>query len=254
MSTTAKLPTHVDAPLNYSGGARGFGAHMVAIRNGRPLLEELSLDRQGFVLKHHETAVTDFYDASEVRSIFYLEIARLLEEVTGAAKVVPFEHEVRSTRVAESDAVRQTVKVVHDDYTTKSAPGRVRLYLPDDADRLLKYRYAVINAWKPISGPVQQAPLAVCDARSIADGDLTQTEEVVKHEVYLFRFSRSHRWFYFPLMGKHETLLIKCFDSIDDGRARVTAHTAFDDPTTPVSAPARESIEVRALVFFAPRA
>ncbi len=69
MSTTTKSPTHVDATLNYGGGARGFGAHMVAIRNGRPLLEQLSLDRQGFVLKHHETAMTDFYNVAEVRSI-----------------------------------------------------------------------------------------------------------------------------------------------------------------------------------------
>jgi hypothetical protein len=47
-------------------------------------------------------------------------------------------------------------------------------------------------------------------------------------------------------------VLIKCYDSLDDGRARFTAHTAFDDPTTPADAPPRESIEVRTLVFFAP--
>ena len=46
-----------------------------------------------------------------------------------------------------------------------------------------------------------------------------------------------------------EALLIKCYDSKTDGRARFVAHTAFDDPTTPPNAPPRESIELRTLVF-----
>jgi hypothetical protein len=39
---------------------------------------------------------------------------------------------------------------------------------------------------------------------------------------------------------------------MDDGRARFTAHTSFDDPSSPPNAAPRESIEVRALVFWAP--
>jgi hypothetical protein len=66
----------------------------------------------------------------------------------------------------------------------------------------------------------------------------------------MFHFSANHRWYYFSAMGPAEALLLKCFDSIRDGRARFTAHTAFADPTAPPDAPARESIEVRALVFF----
>jgi len=89
------------------------------------------------------------------------------------------------------------VKVVHDDYTEKSAPERVRLYIPQEAEALLKERYAVINVWRAIRGPVLDTPLAVCDARTIAEDDLVPTEEGVKHEVYLFNFSPNHRWYYF---------------------------------------------------------
>src|SRR2546422_8091822 len=39
--------------------------------------------------------------------------------------------------------------------------------------------------------------------------------------------------------------------SIRTARARFTAHTAFDDPTSPPDPPPRESIEVRTLAFFA---
>jgi len=71
-------------------------------------------------------------------------------------------------------------------------------------------------------------------------------------EVYQTAFNPDHRWYYFPEMARDEALLIKCYDSMEDGRARFTAHTAFDDPTTPPDAPPRESIEARTLVFFPP--
>lgn len=48
-----------------------------------------------------------------------------------------------------------------------------------------------------------------------------------------------------------EAPLLKCYDSAEDGRVRFTAHTAFDDPTSPPNAAPRESIETRAFVFFA---
>lgn len=44
---------------------------------------------------------------------------------------------------------------------------------------------------------------------------------------------------------------LNSFDSVDDGSvARFTPHTAFEDPTTPADAPHRESIELRAMVFY----
>jgi hypothetical protein len=113
----------------------------------------------------------------------------------------------------------------------------------------------VINVWRPIRGPVQESPLAVCDARSIAPKDFIPTDLVYrdrKGEIYSVAFNPSHRWFYFPQMQTNEALLLKCYDSVDDGRARFTTHSAFTDPTSPPDAPARESIEARTLAFFAP--
>ena len=241
---------HVDTRLHYGG--RG-GRHSMRIHDARPLAESLSLDVEGFVLKRCSTAVANFYDSGEVRSVYYREVEQLVKKVTGATRVVAFEHDVRCAPKARqgTSAVREPVKVVHDDYTEKSAPERVRLYLPQEADALLQSRYEVINVWRSIGGAVAESPLAVCDARSIQREEIVPTEEGVKHEVYLFNFSPQHQWFYFPGMDEDEALLIKCFDSLDDGRARLTAHSAFDDPTTPTDAPPRESIEVRTLAFFA---
>src|SRR5665213_3053838 len=235
----------VEAVLNYAESNARFRS--VSIHDGRPLMPQLSLDREGFELRHHVTAMTNFYDAAEVRAVYYPEVEALLKTATGAAKVVVFEHDVRCDPNRGIGEVRAPVRVVHDDYTERSAPERVRLYLPDQADALLSHRYAVINVWRAIKGPVLDTPLAVCDARSMDTADLRPNVEGVKHEVYLFNFSPNHRWFYFPEMRPDEALLLKCFDSVRDGRARFTAHSAFDVPSVPPGAPPRESIEVRAM-------
>jgi hypothetical protein len=252
MSKSPDTLNHVKARLNYGGSA---GRRLVPIYDARPLADSLSLDVEGFLLKRCSTRVSDFYDPAQVRSLYYPEVEQLVKEATGAVRVAAFEHDVRCAPKARQgiSTVREPVKVVHDDYTEKSSPERVRLYLSEHADWLLQSRYVVINVWRPIDGPVQETPLAICDARSIGKDDLVPTEEGVKHEVYLFNYTSHHRWFYFPKMETDEALLFKCFDSLDDGRARVTAHTAFDDPTTLPDARPRESIEVRTIAFFAQR-
>lgn len=246
--TTDQNSNTVEAVLNYAEGSRR--TRRVPIHDGRATLGQFSLDREGFELRHCETAVSNFYDTAEVRAVYYPEVEQLLKVATGATSAVAFEHDVRSAPRQGVGEVRGPVRVVHDDYTERSAPERVRLYLPEQAEELVHNRYAVINVWRPIKGPVRDTPLAVCDAQSLAEEDLIPTEQGVKHEVYLFKFSPKHRWYYFSAMRTDEALLLKCFDSSRDGRARFTAHTAFDDPSAPADAPARESIEVRALVFF----
>jgi len=93
----------------------------------------------------------------------------------------------------------------------------------------------------------------VCDARSVEDGDLVATDLVYPDrvgEIYYVKFNSRHRWFYAPAMRNDEVMLIKCYDSEDDGRARFVPHAAFVDPNTPAGARARESIELRTLVFY----
>ena len=207
---------------------------------------------------HHDTAVSNLYDNAEVRAVYYPEVEQLVKSGTGASKVLVFDHNVRCAPMAErgENGAQRPVKSAHNDYTLKSGPQRVRdLVEPAEAERLLEQRFAVINVWKPIVGPVEEMPLAVCDAKSIRKQDLVPTDLVYGDrtgEVYQLSFSPEHRWFYFPKMQPTEVMLIKCYDSAEDGRARFTAHSAFRDPTSPSDAAPRESIEVRTLAFFAP--
>ena len=228
----------------------------VVIHDGRTLEPPPSLDDGGFALVRHETGVGNLYDERAVRGVYYREMETLVKAVTGAVRVVAFDHNVRSSSRAEraDDGLQPPVRFPHNDYTEGSGPQRVRdLFSAEEAKSLLGRRFAVINVWKPIRGPVEQAPLAVCDARTIRPGDLVPTDLLYrdrKGEIYSLRWSEAHRWYYFPRMRADEAMLLKCFDT-DGRRARFTAHTAFDDPTSPPDAATRESIEVRTLAFFA---
>jgi len=132
-----------------------FVAQTVPIRNAREVVDDLSLDKQGFELTHQETAVQDFYEQEEVKRIYYPEVERLLKEATGAEKVVIFDHQVRNLPLAQRGEknAREYGKAVHNDYTAKSGPRRVRDHLPAaEADQRLKNRFAEINVWRPIRG------------------------------------------------------------------------------------------------------
>jgi hypothetical protein len=228
----------------------------IPIRDARSIADQLSLDEQGFLLRRHRSAVSDFYDEEQLCTIYYAEIDRLLKVATGAEKVVIFDHTIRSVPRAKQGlaGMREPVRRVHNDYTETSGRRRVRDHLePEEADVRLGQRFMEINVWRPIVGPLEDAPLAVCDARTIAPEDLIASDLIYRDKVgetYAVARNPAHRWFYFPKMQPDEAILIKCFDSDEANPGRFTAHTAFDDPTTPPDAAPRESIEVRALVFF----
>src|SRR6185312_4310684 len=124
--------------------------------------------------------------------------------------------------------------------------------VPDEADSLLGGRMQIINLWRAIRGPLESMPLALCDARSVRPEQIVSVEMVMgdrSFEVFRLIHDASHYWFYFPRMTPDEVVLLKCYDSLEDGRARYTPHTAFVDPTTPASAAPRESIEVQTIVL-----
>ncbi|ARV58385.1 methyltransferase [Nostocales cyanobacterium HT-58-2] len=256
-----------EKPVNYTyepppGVKRHNGTyegHTLPIYNARSITRELSLDQEGFALAVHDSAVRDFYDEDEVSRVYYPEAEQLLKDVTGAAKVVVFDSTVRNAQRAKQgeNSVKEPVRRVHNDFTAKSGYTRARRELAaiglDDPEVLLQHRFAVINIWRPIAEPIQESPLAVCDAQSIASTDLVAGDLVYRDrvgETYAVTYNPEHRWFYFPQMQRDEALLIKCFDSAEDGRARFAAHTSFDDPTSSPNAPPRESIELRTLVFY----
>ena len=228
--------------------------HRVDIANGREA-RDLALDSNGFVLVEHRTAMRDFFDADELKRVYYPEVQALIQRVAGAARVVVFDHTLRSGSEDERETrlLREPVLSAHNDYTEWSGPQRVRDLMGEEAERLLQRRFAIIQAWRAIAQPIRSNPLAMADARSVAPDDLLVAERRYPNRVgqtYRLKYNPRHRWFYFPEMRRDEAIVFKVFDSEKDGRARFTPHTSFDDPTTPPGAAPRQSIEARALAFF----
>jgi hypothetical protein len=260
LAPTAEKPfayTYSPPPAGKSQRSGAPEPHRVAILNGRPLAPSLSLDREGFALIAGASRLADFADDAAIRAIYYPEVERQVQAATGARRVAIFDHTLRNAAKADRDgtAVREAVQRVHNDYTVKSGPQRVRdLFPAGEAERLLRRRFAMVNVWRPIGHPVRDMPLAVADAASIEFADLVPSDLIYRDrvgETYGVRFNARHRWFYFPEMRPDEALLIKVYDS-DERRARFSAHTAFADPTAPAHVAPRQSIEVRTFAFFDP--
>ena len=249
---------------------------------------EYNVNNAGFAVYKSPAQEKDFTDDAKVRERYYPEVEALLrEKLPGIKKVVFFDHTIRRRDKASP---RQPVQQVHVDQTPKAAEVRVRRHLPpDEAEQLLKGRYQIINVWRPIANPASDFPLAVVDYRSTKPEDLvkvdllypkreangvnddddrgkevlpdpnstTSTEGYeVKGETFAVRPNEDHKFMYMKDMKADEVMLIKCFDSYSEvnggnkGVAAYSPHTAFIDPQTPEDAPGRQSIEVRALVFY----
>lgn len=245
-------------------------------------------DNAGFALLHAPAAEKSFTDDTAVRNGYYAEVEALLHAHSPQRikKIVIFDHTIRRRK---KDSPRQPVQQVHIDQTPGAAEARVRRHLPaDEAEELLKGRYAIINVWRPIENPASDFPLAVIDWRSTSPEDLVKVDLLyprrppgtddddrgkempvdearvvstegyeVKGETYAVQPSEGHRFYYVKDMKPEETLLLKCFDSWGEGLpmgrsgvAKGSPHTAFVDPATPEGVPGRQSIEVRCLVFY----
>lgn len=247
----------------YTGGAAQFRfeaeKRKVLVENMRPAVRDFTLDGAGFALRHSETAVADLYDDRAVEGAYYDEIRDLLALELGASHVEIFDATRRSdapSGAANKDGARGPAARIHVDYSEKSGLTRARDVLgADRVDALLGRgsRIAQINVWRPIRGPVLRSPLALADARTVRPQDLVATDQVFPDrigEIYHLAHHPDQRWFYAPEMTRDEILLIKGWDSLDDGRARFTPHSAFSLPDEASVTTPRESIEVRTFVVI----
>ena len=274
--------TTVEAPLAYlvTGAARAehliyppaSGRALVRpeqeyrrmrITDCRQLALAPTVDSAGFELLRAPSAIADFYDDELVQRDYYPEVAAFLRRTLGALDIVVFDHHQRSAARAASGqtGVRTPVDAAHNDYTPQSGPRRAQeILIAAGRPAYAGHRLALINVWRPIIGPVEDVPLAVCDARSTAASDFVPTDihhygeydlEHPRHsgEIYSVRHNPAHQWFYAAHMQPDEVLLLKNWDSATDGRARFTPHTGFKNPAAAEGAP-RESIEARTLVVF----
>src|SRR5437763_14481274 len=253
MSTPDRLP-YVEAELNYlvpkAERPRYYAyepgpadpppnmvhePHVMRIHDMRPISHEIGLDNQGFALVEQRSAVRDFWDDDEVRQVYYPEAERFLLEHTGASRVFIFDHlqrrRVPDTADRSAGRPRQPATRVHVDHTARSGPQRVRDLMGDDAEELLRGRVQVVNLWRPIlDEPLRDAPLAVCDSRTVAADDLVPSDLVYRDrtgETYSVKYNPAHRWYYAPEMRRDEAQCLKFAATRVVISARIMTHNAI---------------------------
>jgi hypothetical protein len=218
-----------------------------------------SLDREGFAVVPHRSAVADFADAAAVAAVHPGEIAALVQHVTGADAV-----SVTGTgvlRFAERSALSgaldnsRPARFAHVDVSDATAAQFSSRSLPEGKSP--PKRTAHYNVWRALSPAPQDVPLALCDARSVASGDLLPADAIFDRdgvdewsfEGLVVAHSPTHRWHWFGDLGRDEVIMFKTNDS-DPDRAHSVPHVAFDDPDCPPDAPPRASIEMRAIAYW----
>lgn len=233
---------------------RSEGIHApvrVAVRDARRLDYAPTLAREGFCLITHRTQDVDFQSSDAVKTDYYPQIASLLKRQLDADEVIVFDHNVRYDDARPG--LRRPARLVHVDYTTRSAVNRAVELTSDDAIvGRIRRRFMQINVWRPLQYAVATSPLALADSRSINSMNYVRADIIYpdrKGEILEVVHDPSHKWFFYPDMVPEEMLMFKGFDS-DPASTSRTPHTAFDDPATPVNAKPRHSVELRAMAFF----
>jgi hypothetical protein len=241
-----------------------LSAHAIKVQDARALQPVSSLEREGFGLFHHASAVQNFRDTDEVLRVYRPEIERLLTDLTGARKVLVTGPVLRwSERAPESGTLLNSrpARFVHVDYSRKSFEEFAVRHLETAGithfEPWLRGRYVAYNIWRVLTPPPQDAPLGVCSANSVRLEDAVTgmavidppNAPVLRFESSLYRFNPEHRWFYFPNMRPDEALVFKAFDS-DRSRIQGCPHSAFDDPGCPAGVVPRASVEIRAYAYY----
>lgn len=257
-----------------------YGDHRMMVRDGMPIRDHFQFDTHGFMLGRHRSEILDFFDKTEVDSLYLRECEAAIRTLTGATRVAAGGWMIRTSadltqRAQEKvenyrheGGIQPPAGEAHVDYneiTGKRAAERA--YAAAFPDGPGYKRYVCVSFWRTFTPGPQDWPLAVCDGRTVSDEEATSNTLFVVDEfpvgdaltvpvagedqmiaASIFRHRARHRWWYFSNMAADDVLLFKFQDS-DHAVTWRCPHTAFHDSSLP-DTKTRSSIEVRAVAFF----
>ena len=220
---------------------------------------DCDLDREGFCLVEHASAVADLTDLAQVNAVHSGEIAELLQRLTGCDHVAMTPMGIlRFSEKAGANAAHDNshpARFVHVDMAKEDAAMMRARTAP--AGKTIA-RSAMYNVWRVLSAPPQDVPLGLCDARTIAPEDLLACDAIFDpldgspewgFGNYLLAHNPAHRWCYFSDMHPGEAIVFKTSES-DPARAQLMPHGAFDNPLAGADAPPRVSLEMRGTCYW----
>lgn len=258
------------------GGMSNVKDHVsLQINDARELQTPPNLEDMGFELCFAPSFCPNLEDDDEIKKTYYPEVEQLVQRITGATRVIVFDHTARWTEqiggslynLGGHNSAAAPADFVHGDYTDVSAPNRIRQLVdkpsytgqaltPEDAEKILSRRYIFINVWRNTTeNPVQRNPLTFCDATTVERSDIQNFElrypdRIGANYVLIRGNEQNHKWYYFPEMTIDEAAVFKTYDSDEGAKTRMVFHTAFDHPETTEGTPPRHSIEMRTIACF----
>ncbi|MCK1709597.1 CmcJ/NvfI family oxidoreductase [Bradyrhizobium sp. 143] len=245
-------------------------SHDVTVRNARSIVDELSLDNEGFILIEHETSCADVRDPEVMREKYLEEMVPFIKSYFNASWVVPRRSGVYLRRAAGTaipkagwntvSGVREPAGVAHIDYAPIAGPMLAAAENQIQGIPIRPYsRLMIIQAWRALSPPPQDFPLALGDATTTLDTDILVDEYVSNtnaqnqpgstYKSCVVRFNPAQRWYYFPEMNADQLILFRGYDS-DAHYRPASPHSAFDDRRRYPNATPRESVEARFFVYY----
>jgi len=255
-----------------------YRPYPVRVNDARPIADQFTLDRNGFVLAESPSKVIDFLDKDEVEHKYPEEARAAVQTITGADRVALRGWMVRtSAGIAPVEkpagyqhygGIQPPAGEAHVDFLPETAEAMAKATYKEEFPDAAPYsRFIISSLWRCFSPPPQDWPLALCDGRSVGSDEGTPNTLVVVDEIpdfdtmvgewpadklgpsaAIFHFNPRHRWWYFSGMNRDEVILLKFHDS-DRSVAWRVPHTAFFDPSF-ANARHRQSIEVRSIAYF----
>ncbi|OCK88818.1 uncharacterized protein K441DRAFT_645948 [Cenococcum geophilum 1.58] len=234
----------------------------ILIHNFRPLQHSQSFEEYGFTSAKIDCALTasEFRNDKTVKEVYYPAIENLLwQAFPDAAEMQIIEHALRKRHpqfpIVGEDSLKfyQPARVVHIDWSPESTTRTARAAFKKEPNQYR--RVLTVNFWKSFQGPGNDWPLALCDWRTVD----CKSELIAADAVYRDRYTENqrlyyglkHKWYYIKDLGDDEVIMIRQTDSnLNDFEGGGVAHTSFYNPKANENAPLRESIELRAFVFF----
>lgn len=219
----------------------------------------------GFEFVPHRSGVRSFYDRDELARVYKPELEELMKSRFGATDVYVFDHSWR-TRVNEDDrpgpqksfrrgegSFKRPFPRAHGDFTERTAHEMLKVHTGLDAPALSGRSFSIVNIWRPIVGPLRDQPLALCDAATVGDDDLTVCDIVYpdrRSELFDVSHNENHRWYYAPDMSNAEAWVFSTYRSNAAGGSVSVPHCAIDPQADGAPILPRESIESRLIAIF----
>ncbi|KAM3419401.1 hypothetical protein BST61_g5330 [Cercospora zeina] len=237
------------------------------------------LDIHGFEPVRRPVPSHWLQDENETKTSYYNDCVDLVKESTGASVVYPLSHVTGRGKVKPEQTASEEQSVnglpppnpshwAHVDVSYDGAPLRVAGSHPDIYEQLAGKRWAWIGIWRP-TATVTRSPFAMCDARSVPESDLREvmaefrnanngtdrqvlSEEKLKDGYGVWEVlpptTQEHKWYYWSEMEHDEVLMMKMFDTKEQGVSRYCVHTAFRKPDD--YGPPRQSIQLRMIAVW----